>query len=78
MKTLIQQKLKYMRKLAEVYSLDQISQQLVDQLPWRHAVVLIYQVSDDDARKFYIQQTIKNGWAMIYIRNLLINKSGLR
>ena len=67
-----------MRKLAEVYSLDQISQQLVDQLPWRHAVVLIYQVSDDDARKFYIQQTIKNGWAMIYIRNLLINKSGLR
>lgn len=58
-----QQNLKYMRKLAEVYTAEQIGQQLVDQLPWGHVVMLIYQVSDSDARQFYTQQTIEHGWS---------------
>lgn len=57
------QNLKYMRKLAEVYTLDQIGQQLVDQLPWGHVVMLIYQVPDGEARQFYIKQTIEHGWS---------------
>ena len=62
-----QQNLKYMRKLAEVYTAEQISQQLVDQLPWGHVVMLIYKVPSEDARKFYIHESIKQSWS----RNVL-------
>lgn len=34
--------LKYMRKFAQEYSLKEISQQAVDQIPWGHTVVLMY------------------------------------
>lgn len=61
------QNLKYMRKFAEEYSLDEISQQAVDQLPWGHIITLIYTVLDKTERHFYIKETIKNCWS----RNIL-------
>ncbi len=67
MKGFSPQNLKYMRRFAEEYSLDEIGQQVVDQLPWGHNILLMYAVSDKKARQFYIQGTINHGWS----RNIL-------
>lgn len=61
------QNLKYMRKFAEEYSLDEFGQQPVDQIPWGHIITLIYAISDKQERLFYIQGTIENSWS----RNIL-------
>lgn len=67
MKGFSPQNLKYMRKFSEEYSLDEIGQQAVDQLPWGHIITLIYAVVDKTERRFYIDGTIQNGWS----RNIL-------
>lgn len=67
MKGFSPQNLKYMRKFAEEYTQDEIGQQLVDQLPWGHIVMLMYSNLDKKQRSFYIDGTIKNGWS----RNIL-------
>ncbi len=67
MKGFSPQNLKYMRRFAEEYTLDQIGQQAVDQLPWGHIIKLIYAISDKTERAFYINGTIENGWS----RNIL-------
>lgn len=63
MKGFSSQNLKYMRKFAEEYKVDEIGQQAVDQLPWGHIVVLIYAVSSKNERQFYTQKTLLNGWS---------------
>jgi len=67
MKGFSPQNLKYMRKFAEEYSSEAIGQQLVDQLPWGHIVMLIYSVPDNLQRLWYINKTIEHGWS----RNVL-------
>jgi predicted nuclease of restriction endonuclease-like (RecB) superfamily len=67
MKGLSAQNLKYMRKFAEEYTLKEISQQAVDQIPWGHIIKVIYDVKDKQARNWYIRKTIENGWS----RNVL-------
>jgi predicted nuclease of restriction endonuclease-like (RecB) superfamily len=67
MKGLSAQNLKYMRKFAETYTLNSISQQLVDQIPWGHIVKVIYDVKNQEQRDWYIKKTIENGWS----RNVL-------
>jgi predicted nuclease of restriction endonuclease-like (RecB) superfamily len=67
MKGFSPQNLKYMRRFAQEYNVDEISQQAVDQIPWGHIVTLIYVISHKQERKFYIQGTIENGWS----RNIL-------
>ena len=67
MKGLSTQNLKYMRKFAETYNLNSMSQQLVDQIPWGHIVKVIYDVKDQEQRDWYIRKTIENGWS----RNVL-------
>jgi predicted nuclease of restriction endonuclease-like (RecB) superfamily len=59
--------LKYMRAFAEAYSEDEFVQQLVAQIPWGHNVVLLDRVKDDNARLWYAQQVMTNGWS----RNIL-------
>jgi predicted nuclease of restriction endonuclease-like (RecB) superfamily len=61
------QNLRYMRRFAEEYSSDEISQQAADQLPWGHNIVLMYEIADRKERTFYIQKAIENGWS----RNVL-------
>ena len=41
MKGFSPQNLKYMKRFAEEYSLEEIGQQAVDQLPWGHNIVLM-------------------------------------
>ena len=61
------QNLKYMRRFAEEYTIDEIGQQAIDQLPWGHNITLMYEVSNRQERLFYTQKTIENGWS----RNIL-------
>ena len=62
--------LKYMRRFAEAYPDLPIGQQLVDQLPWGHNVVLLEKVKDRQQRLWYAQNTIENGWS----RNILVHQ----
>lgn len=60
--------LKYMRTFAEAWPDWQFGQQLAGQIPWFHNCVLLEKVKDPEARRWYIQQTIQNGWS----RNILV------
>lgn len=52
--------LKRMRILAKEYPK---SPQPVDQIPWGHIFVLIHKVKDEQARAWYIEEIMKNGWS---------------
>lgn len=62
--------LKYMQKFAVTYHDFEFVQQVAAQLPWFHNCVLIDRVKDNKERKWYIQQTIQNGWS----RNILVHQ----
>lgn len=55
--------LKYMKKLYNEYKNDKLVQRCVAQLPWRHNIVLMSKIKDNKTRKFYAEETIKNGWS---------------
>ena len=59
--------LKYMKKFAEEYSNFEFVQQLVAQIPWGHNIILLDKIKNIEERKWYINETIKNGWS----RNML-------
>ncbi|MEO5909529.1 MAG: PDDEXK nuclease domain-containing protein [Pelobium sp.] len=40
-----------------------ISQQLVDQIPWGHNIIIFTKTNDLTEAQFYIQQTIANNWS---------------
>ncbi len=61
------QNLKYMKRFAEEYKVDEIGQQAVDQIPWGHNVLLMYKISDKKERLFYIQNTISNAWSRNFL-----------
>ena len=60
--------LMYMRAFAEAWPDDAIVQQAAGQIPWFHNCTLLDKVKDPEARRWYIQQTIENGWS----RNVLV------
>ncbi len=76
MKGLSARNLKYMRQFAVEYSdiligqqvAAQFTQQAVAQIPWGHHILLLDKVVSIEERKWYIEQTIKNGWS----RNVLL------
>lgn len=55
--------LKYMKKLAEEYSDSEFVQQVVAQIPWGHNTTLLDKIKNFEERKWYIEQTVKNGWS---------------
>jgi predicted nuclease of restriction endonuclease-like (RecB) superfamily len=63
-----QTNLKYMKTFAESWPDWAIGQQLVDQIPWSHNMVILQQIKEVEPRLWYIQKTIENGWS----RNVLI------
>ncbi len=60
----------YMRAFAEAYPDEAIVHQLGGQIPWKHNCVLIDKAKDPEQRRWYIQQTIENGWS----RNVLVHQ----
>jgi predicted nuclease of restriction endonuclease-like (RecB) superfamily len=52
-----------MRKFAEVYPSFKIVQALPGQLPWTHNLVLLEKTKSRQARLWYAQKAIDNGWS---------------
>lgn len=60
--------LKYMRQLATAWgSEEEFGQQLADQLPWGHLMLLLGRLDDQEDRAWYAQQSVAYGWS----RNVL-------
>ena len=55
--------LKYMKKIAKEYPDFEFVQQVVAQIPWGHNIILIDKVKNIEERKWYINQSIINGWS---------------
>ena len=55
--------LKYMKKIAEEYPDFEFVQQFVAQIPWGQNIILLDKVKDIEERKWYINQSIINGWS---------------
>lgn len=66
--------LKYMRKMAEEYPDFKFVQEVLAQITWYHNVILMDKVKDIEERKWYIKETIKNGWATSVLKNQIKNK----
>lgn len=62
--------LKYMRALALAYEDESFVQQAVAQIPWGHNLRILDAVSDPQARKFYLAETVEHGWS----RNVLAHQ----
>lgn len=67
---LSQRNLVYMQTLAGAWPDEQITQQLVAQLPWGHNCVLLDKVSATDARHWYARAATEYGWS----RNVLVHQ----
>ena len=68
--------LKYMRAFAEAWPDRAIVQRTVAQLPWRSNLALIEKLEHPEARRWYAQKTIENGWSRDILA--LQIESGLR
>ena len=55
--------LRNMRKFYEEYPRIEILQTLSAKLTWSHNILLINKVKDMEIRKWYMKETIKNGWS---------------
>ena len=55
--------LKRMRLFARTYPDFEIGPQPVDQLPWGHIFIILHKVTSEEARNWYSEQTVKNGWS---------------
>ncbi len=54
--------LQYMRKFAVSYSEENYAAAAA-QIPWGHNIIILDKLEDPDQRRWYIQQTIENGWS---------------
>lgn len=56
--------LKNMKKFAEEYPDFEFVQSVTAQITWTHNVLLLDKVKDIEIRKWYINETVKNGWSV--------------
>ena len=56
--------LKNMRKFAEEYPDFEFVQSVTAQITWTHNVLLLDKIKDVEVRKWYINETVKNGWSV--------------
>ncbi len=55
--------LKYMKKFYLEYKNNEVVQRIVAQLPWRHNIVLMSKIKDNNLRIKYADAALKNGWS---------------
>lgn len=60
--------LKYMRSLARAWTLEQIVQAPLAQLPWYHHLALMEKLDTEQDRLWYAERAIQHGWS----RNVLV------
>lgn len=70
--------LKYMKKFYLEYKNDELVQRTVAQLPWRHNIVLMSKIKDNDLRAKYAEASIENGWSKDMLVMQIENKYHLR
>ena len=63
-----------MRKFADEYQDEKFLQEVLAKITWYHNVILMDKVKDIEKRKWYISQTIKNGWSTNILKNQIKNK----
>lgn len=72
--------IKYMRKFAEIYPDVEFVQGVIAQIPWSTNICLMEKLQDNDARKWYAQKVIENGWSKtildLQIQSRLIERQG--
>lgn len=56
--------LKNMKKFSEEYPNFEFVQSVTAQITWTHNVLLLDKVKDIEIRKWYINETVKNGWSV--------------
>ena len=56
--------LKNMRKFAEEYPDFEFVQSITAQITWTHNVLLIDKIKSVEVRKWYIKETVNNGWSV--------------
>lgn len=61
--------IRYMRKFADEYQDEKFLQEVLAKITWYHNVILMDKVKDIEGRKWYISQTIKNGWSTNVLKN---------
>lgn len=66
--------IRYMRKFADEYQDEKFLQEVLAKITWYHNVILMDKVKDIEERKWYINQTIKNGWSTNVLKNQIKNK----
>jgi len=62
MKGFSERNLGYTVQFAKAYPDDSILQQPVAKLPWSHNILLLQSVKEADARNWYADECLKNGW----------------
>jgi predicted nuclease of restriction endonuclease-like (RecB) superfamily len=55
--------MRYMKALAEAYPDEQMLQRSLAILPWRHNIVLLEKLKDQEQRLWYAAQASANGWS---------------
>ena len=69
------QNLKYMARFASEFSVDEISHQPGDQIPWRTLLEIIYKSKSHKEMLWYINATHKNGWSRAMVMNQIEMKA---
>ena len=80
MKGFSSRNLKYMLKFARAYPKYEIVHQAGALIPWKHNIVLLERVKDENARTWYINKIIEGGWSRsvleVWIDNDLYGREG--
>lgn len=63
-----------MAKLAREYPDFEFVQQVVAQIPWTHNILILDKEQSFDKRKWYINETLKNGWSKSILKSQLDTK----
>ena len=66
--------LRYMQKFATEFDNDEFLQHHVAKLPWSSITTIMDQVKDKEQRKWYIMESIQNGWARPVIVHQIASK----
>ena len=67
--------LKYMSQFSNTFSLDEIREQPVPQIPWGTIVEIIKKSKTHNEMLWYIEQSHKNGWSRSMVVNQIAMKS---
>ncbi|MBQ3020878.1 MAG: DUF1016 family protein [Bacilli bacterium] len=74
MKGMSARNLRYMQKFTTEFDNDEFLQHYVAKLPWSSITTIMDQIKDKEMRKWYIMESIKNGWSRPVIIHQIASK----